>query len=482
MIKKIFISAAAAFLCVLAAFAIKTHAEELDIEVVTSDGYPTDILTDDDHFTTDYYREGTTITITADEPIQYLYIKWDTLPGAWKLKSNASTQKLGSHDFLHELVEVESPSQEVVIEITTDRTTIADLYAFSAGDLPDWVQDWNDPCEKADFLIISAHSDDEILFMGSIAPTYLEKGDYKVQVAYYVDFSQEGISGVELYRRHELLDGLWTLGITNYPQLGEFTDKYSKNDMDEAISLEDMDKAMEYIVRTIRRFKPQVLVTHDEYGEYGHGQHIVVSKLVRDAVEITNDASEYPESATTYGTWDVPKTYLHLWPEGEIVIDARVPLSKYGGKTALEVAQEAYRKHLSQQWMDFYVSDGYDENGDPSGYEYSFAKFGLYRSIVGEDTGNDLFENLTPYSQQAPVPEETTPSEETIETQPSTEGETDPAPKSKTSIIKIIIIVVIILIVILIVMLIWAAIVRAKKRKLAEERRRRRRAQQRRDK
>ena len=134
MIKKFLTAFAAAFLCVIAAFAVRTNAGELEIEVESSDGYPTDILTDDDHFTTDYYRTDTTITIRAEEPIAYLYIKWDTLPGSWKLTSGGSVQTCGKNDFLHELVEIESPNTEVAINIVEDRTTIADIYAFSYGE------------------------------------------------------------------------------------------------------------------------------------------------------------------------------------------------------------------------------------------------------------------------------------------------------------------------------------------------------------
>ena len=46
---------------------------------------------------------------------------------------------------------------------------------------------------------------------------------------------------------------------------------------------------------------------------------------------------------------------------------------------------------MSQQWCWFYVSDD---------YEYSIADFGLYRTTVGPDTGNDMMENLTSYAQQ----------------------------------------------------------------------------------
>ena len=69
-----------------------------------------------------------------------------------------------------------------------------------------------------------------------------------------------------------------------------------------------------------------------------------------------------------------------------------------GGRTALEVAADAYKKHVSQQWCWFYVSDD---------YQYSCADFGLYRTTVGADTtGDDLFENLKTYKLQQQEKEE----------------------------------------------------------------------------
>ena len=46
---------------------------------------------------------------------------------------------------------------------------------------------------------------------------------------------------------------------------------------------------------------------------------------------------------------------------------------------------------MSQQWCWFYVSDT---------YEYSISDFGLYRTTVGEDTGNDMMEHITSYEEQ----------------------------------------------------------------------------------
>lgn len=98
-----------------------------------------------------------------------------------------------------------------------------------------------------------------------------------------------------------------------------------------------------------------------------------------------------------YGTWDVPKTYLHLYTENKITMNLRLPLSRMGNRTSIEVQTAAYKKHVSQQWCWFYVSDD---------YEYSCADFGLYRTTVGNDTGNDMLENITTYEEQEKLAKE----------------------------------------------------------------------------
>ena len=103
------------------------------------------------------------------------------------------------------------------------------------------------------------------------------------------------------------------------------------------------------------------------------------------------DSDKYPESAAEYGVWNVAKTYIHLYGENKIKLDCRPPLDNLGGRTALEAATAAYKKHVSQQWCWFYVSDT---------YEYSISDFGLYRTTVGEDTGNDMMEHITSYEEQ----------------------------------------------------------------------------------
>ena len=78
-------------------------------------------------------------------------------------------------------------------------------------------------------------------------------------------------------------------------------------------------------------------------------------------------------------------------------MNLRLPLSRMGNRTSIEVQTAAYKKHVSQQWCWFYVSDD---------YEYSCADFGLYRTTVGNDSGNDMLENITTYEEQEKIEKE----------------------------------------------------------------------------
>lgn len=458
--KKLLLLSAILFFAFLGLFAIRAEAAQLNISFSSTDGSDGSVLLDDDYRSTEHFDGGTALTIQTPEPIDSLYIKWDTIPSAWTLEDGGSTIACGESGFLHEFVQLSGTSASATIRIPSEGATIADIFAFSGGELPAFVQKWNPSWDKADILFISTHSDDEVLFFGGLIPIYTNGNRARVQVAYFSDFFLS-----ESYRNHELLDGIWTMGVDHYPQLGKFYDNYSET-LEEAEEQFDHEESLEYITETIRRFKPQVVVTHDINGEYGHGGHMYVSKLVREAVDgVSGNASRYPDSAGRYGAWDVLKTYLHLYPENPIESDTRAPLEDFGGKNALQVAKEAYLKHGSQQWMWFYVDDGYDEAGNPNGYEYSCARYGLYRTAVGPDTGGkDILENITPYDKQ----------EKTAD--PDPEPVTSPDPGEKKGGGKVWLVIVIIVILLILAFVIILLIMRAKEKKRQAERQRRARA------
>jgi LmbE family N-acetylglucosaminyl deacetylase len=188
-------------------------------------------------------------------------------------------------------------------------------------------------------------------------------------------------------RTHELLDGLWTVGVTAYPVIGPFADSIStKDSLMAAEAAFGRESVVEFQVEMLRRFKPAVVVGQDLDGEYGHGAHMLNARTLAEALELSGDATNYPHSAALYGVWDVPKAYLHLYPENQIVMDWNLPLAHFNGKTAFEMAEAGFAMHKSQTG-DFAVQQ--------SGTWQDCRKFGLYRTTVGPDIKkDDLFENI----------------------------------------------------------------------------------------
>lgn len=386
MFKKIFfmtaMAAAGTFLSVSGVKA--AESEELPAQITISNGGNSGAITDGSYSTTVNLNTGDTITVKTDTGIKGIYLIWDSPVNEWTLKYNGSETVQGSNGFLHDYIEFEGEVTEFTI-YTDSSNLLADIYCYGEGELPSDVQVWEPECEKADILLLSSHADDEILFFGSILPEYAGERDLEVQVVYFSQYW----TGAKI-REHEKLDGLWHAGVKNYPYTGDFDDWYASS-LEQAENLFGYDKTVEFVVEMLRKFKPQVTVAQDLNGEYGHGTHMLTAKAMTEAITLCGDASKYPESAEKYGTHEVKKTYLHLYGENKIKLTTREPLESFDGKTALEVAAESYKYHVSQQWCWFYVDDE---------YEYSCADFGLYYSAVGIDTGNDMMENIVDYKTQ----------------------------------------------------------------------------------
>jgi len=256
---------------------------------------------------------------------------------------------------------------------------LAEIHVYGKGELPPEVQVWEPPAEKADLMLVAGHPDDELLWFGGVLPVYAGVEKMKVQVCIMVPTLPR--------RRLEELDGLWTCGMRNYPAFGHFRDSFTLS-LREQYSRWDKNAVQKTVTGWVRRFKPEVIITHDLKGEYGHGAHQACADAVIQALDLANNPKKFKDSYKEYGGWKVPKCYIHLYGENVIDFDWRVPLAEFGGRTALEVAQEAFHHHVSQRDTDYKVEDF-----GPC----DCSLFGLYRSLVGPDTEhNDLFENLRP--------------------------------------------------------------------------------------
>lgn len=326
------------------------------------------------------------VTLSAEQPFTRLYLRWSVPPVAYTLRSDALTLSCGSEHYLHELITLPEPCTSVTLSLEEDAEPLVLLESalFTDGLLPSWVQDWQPPLEQADLMVLSTHNDDDIIFFGGAEPYYAAERGMKVQVVYFTD------QIAQFPRMNECLDALWYMGIRHYPVMGIFKD-FKGGNQESYYDFIPPAEGRAYLAENIRRFRPEVLLTQDVNGEYGHQEHIYMVSLLREVLEETADAGKYPESAARYGVWDIPKSYIHLWGDAETqtVMDWDVPLFSFGGLSGIEVAKNAYMHHASQ------YAKGNHPVEERSG-RYSSYRFGLYRSLVGEDEAkNDLFEHLS---------------------------------------------------------------------------------------
>ena len=350
---------------------------------------------------------------TADVGVDIVYWEWMVPPEECRYTfydenrlaiSTSIRYREGDRGYLEVPEGAFGVSMEVISGNDGDLSRLTEWHVYSKENLPENIHLWEEAPKKCDIMLGVAHSDDELVMMGGIIPIYAGERGLRVQVVYcYVP---------EENRHSEALNGLWHSGQRTLPVIFHIPEK-------------DLEKNRyrfeERITREIRRFQPEVVITHDIDGEYGNPGHVLVSRNCREACEAAADGSKFPESAQAYGTWQVKKVYVHLYDQNQIVMDFDSPLTAFGGKTAFELAQEAYTYHKSQRgdWLNQLKSNKYD-----------CRKYGLYFTTVGEDVQKkDFLENIpaeciSDYVAPAPTP---TP-EMTATPEPTAEPTAEPTP------------------------------------------------------
>lgn len=254
---------------------------------------------------------------------------------------------------------------------------LTELRLIGEGEVPGWVQRW-ETLEKADMLLLSAHPDDELLWFGGTLPTYAGERGKQVQLVY--------LAHGDARRKNELLDGLWTCGVHAYPVIGENKDFMSYNRMTVYDAWGGTRRVYPWYVSILRRVKPEVVLTQDLNGEYGHAAHQITAYMTINCLEKAADPAYDPASYEQYGAWQVKKLYIHLYDQNTVLMDWHQPLAAFGGKTGLEVAKEALYCHVSQRALTYQI----EEKGP-----WDCRKFGLYMSTVGPDEAkDDFFEHI----------------------------------------------------------------------------------------
>ncbi len=374
-------------------------------KISLSNGLSSKNLTDDSYYTNIEFKSGEKITITEASAVKHLYIMWDfgndnvNSTGVkrysgkcgvkpWTLVIDGTEFDYGTHGYMHEYIKLPVSGEKLEILIPNGGASIAEIYLIETEEVPDYVQIWEDSFTSADILLISTHSDDEIFFFGATIPYYTVERNMRVQVVYFTYHTEKA-------RNHESLNVLYYCGVRHYPVFGtEFIDKYSES-LSHAMTFYDNDKVQKFLVEQYRRFRPNVVLTHDLNGEYGHGQHMLVAKYATEGLEIAADATRYTDLTEKYGTWDVPKIYLHLYEKNPIYMDWEFNMPHYDNQNAWDVIATAFRKYDSQ--MKYYTGSLNNMKKHSPSPDYDCRKFGLYRTLVGPDTGKcDFLENIKP--------------------------------------------------------------------------------------
>ena len=378
--------------------------------------YGFDVLTKSENIAVDSLFDGDILnpgstwdeayfTLTRQEGLGSLYIIFHKAYGEYEV-TNEDTGEIaivGKTGYLHDFLDLEALfgtcPKSVTVRFASGAAHIVEVYVYTPGIVPEHVQRWEEPKDgQTDLILFSAHADDEHLFFAGILPYYGAELGCQVQVVYLTNHPN-----FLSLRIHELLNGLWAVGIRTYPVIGQFPDINLPTIWETYGYFQGLGHPKEdiqaFILEQIRRFKPKVVVTHDFYGEYGHGMHMVMADMVSNGVAIANDPEQFPESAEKYGTWDVPKTYIHLYKENPIILDWDQPLGAFDGMTAFQVSiKRGFAAHVSQRDDFWWFHSDKEFARDLPRYNPCF--YGLYRSTVGPDTEkNDFFENLTTYEQ-----------------------------------------------------------------------------------
>ncbi|MEO6204542.1 MAG: N-acetyl-1-D-myo-inositol-2-amino-2-deoxy-alpha-D-glucopyranoside deacetylase [Mycobacteriales bacterium] len=180
-------------------------------------------------------------------------------------------------------------------------------------------------------LLVHAHPDDETIGTGATMAKYAADGALVTLVT--CTLGEEGeillpglehlaadqTDGLGQHRIGELATAMEALGIRDHRFLGgpgRYRDSgmmgTPQNDRADCFWQADLAVATADLVRVIREVRPQVLVTYDENGGYGHPDHIQANRVATAARERAADASYLPELGEA---WQIAKLYHSAIPK-----------------------------------------------------------------------------------------------------------------------------------------------------------------------
>ena len=179
-------------------------------------------------------------------------------------------------------------------------------------------------------LLVHAHPDDETIASGATMAKYVDEGAAVTLVtctageegAMLVDelghLAADATDALGHHREVELANAMKALGVTDHRFLGghgRFRDSgmigTPPNERPDCFWRADLLVAATYLVEIIRETRPQVLVTYDDFGGYGHPDHIQAHRVAMYATQLAAADSFKPELGAA---WDITKIYWTAFP------------------------------------------------------------------------------------------------------------------------------------------------------------------------
>jgi N-acetyl-1-D-myo-inositol-2-amino-2-deoxy-alpha-D-glucopyranoside deacetylase len=198
------------------------------------------------------------------------------------------------------------------------------------------------PTNDRRVLLVHAHPDDESIATGATMARLVAEGaqvvlitctrgeEGEVLVPDLTHLAAHADDSLGDHRVDELAAAMAQLGVVDHRFLGgagRFRDSgmmgTPSNDRSDAFWRADLLAAADLLVPVIREVRPQVLITYDQFGAYGHPDHIQAHRVATYATSLAAVPTYRPDLGPP---WDISKVYWTALPRSFIQqgIDALV--------------------------------------------------------------------------------------------------------------------------------------------------------------